>query len=128
MAVCCSRFHGRTSDGRNHRRRGSWCILSRRRLMLKLSSLSRPRAAICNHRLRMATFWQRLRDCARCFRRATKRATKKISREHAIVIEHENLVTVIGGKWTTYRKMALDAIDQAKTIGLLAARPCTTAR
>ncbi len=34
------------------------------------------------------------------------KATKKISREHAIVVEHENLVTVIGGKWTTYRKMA----------------------
>ena len=55
------------------------------------------------------------------------KATKKISREHAIVVEHDNLVTVIGGKWTTYRKMALDAIDQATTIGLLAERPCTTA-
>jgi glycerol-3-phosphate dehydrogenase len=41
------------------------------------------------------------------------RATKTISREHAIVIEHQNLITVIGGKWTTYRKMALDALDQA---------------
>ena len=54
-------------------------------------------------------------------------ATKTISREHAIVIEHGNLITVIGGKWTTYRKMALDALDQAARIGLLNARPCTTA-
>ncbi len=61
--------------------------------------------------------------------RATRaaKATKKISREHAIVIEHQNLVTVIGGKWTTYRKMALDALDEATTIGLLVERPCTTA-
>ncbi|MGZ9075663.1 MAG: FAD-dependent oxidoreductase, partial [Burkholderiaceae bacterium] len=55
------------------------------------------------------------------------KATKKISREHAIVVEHGNLVTVIGGKWTTYRKMAADAIDQAVTMGLLFERPCTTA-
>ncbi len=55
------------------------------------------------------------------------KATKKISREHAIIIEHANLVTVIGGKWTTYRKMACDALDQAALLGLLPARPCTTA-
>jgi glycerol-3-phosphate dehydrogenase len=55
------------------------------------------------------------------------RATKTISREHAIVIEHQNLITVIGGKWTTYRKMALDALDQAAKTGLLDARPCVTA-
>jgi glycerol-3-phosphate dehydrogenase len=55
------------------------------------------------------------------------RATKTISREHAIVIEHQNLMTVIGGKWTTYRKMALDALDQAAKAGLLDARPCVTA-
>ena len=55
------------------------------------------------------------------------RATRTISREHAIVIEHNNLITVVGGKWTTYRKMALDALDQAARIGLLDARSCTTA-
>ena len=55
------------------------------------------------------------------------RATKTISREHAIVIEQRNLITVVGGKWTTYRKMALDALQHATSIGLLASRPCTTA-
>ncbi len=58
--------------------------------------------------------------------RAAK-ATKTISREHAIAIEHENLITVVGGKWTTYRKMALDALDQAAKLGLLDARPSVTA-
>ncbi|MEP6608498.1 MAG: glycerol-3-phosphate dehydrogenase/oxidase [Burkholderiaceae bacterium] len=53
-------------------------------------------------------------------------ATKTISREHAIAIEHQNLITVVGGKWTTYRRMALDALDQAACAGLLDARPCTT--
>jgi glycerol-3-phosphate dehydrogenase len=53
-------------------------------------------------------------------------ATKTISREHAIVIEHGNLLTVTGGKWTTYRRMALDALAQAVRAGLLDARPCRT--
>ena len=54
-------------------------------------------------------------------------ATKTISREHAIVIEHRNLITVVGGKWTTYRKMALDALEQAAIAGLIEARACRTA-
>lgn len=54
------------------------------------------------------------------------RATRTISREHAIVIEHRNLITVVGGKWTTYRRMALDALDQAARAELLDARRCTT--
>jgi glycerol-3-phosphate dehydrogenase len=54
------------------------------------------------------------------------RATRTISREHAIVIEHQNLITVVGGKWTTYRRMALDALDQATRTGVLEARRCTT--
>ena len=51
------------------------------------------------------------------------RVTKTISREHAIVIEHHNLITVVGGKWTTYRRMALDALEHAENVGLLDARP-----
>ncbi len=53
-------------------------------------------------------------------------ATKTISREHAIVIEHGNLLTVTGGKGTTYRRMALDALAQATRRGLLDERPCRT--
>jgi glycerol-3-phosphate dehydrogenase len=53
--------------------------------------------------------------------------TSAISREHAIVVEHRNLVTIVGGKWTTYRKMALDALDQAAKTTLLDARPSHTA-
>jgi len=54
-------------------------------------------------------------------------ATKTLSREHTIVIEHGNLVTVTGGKWTTYRRMAVDALDQAVRRGLLPASTSATA-
>lgn len=54
-------------------------------------------------------------------------ATKTLSREHTIVIEHGNLVTVTGGKWTTYRRMAVDALDQAIRRGLLPASASATA-
>ncbi len=39
--------------------------------------------------------------------------TAKISREHAIHISKSGLLTIAGGKWTTYRKMAEDAVDKA---------------
>jgi glycerol-3-phosphate dehydrogenase len=53
-------------------------------------------------------------------------ATKTLSREHSIVIEHGNLITVTGGKWTTYRRMAVDALQQAARCGLLPAGRSST--
>ena len=41
----------------------------------------------------------------------TAQATKKISREHTVEISRSGLVTVTGGKWTTYRVMAEDVLD-----------------
>ncbi|KAJ1623260.1 FAD dependent oxidoreductase-domain-containing protein [Pavlovales sp. CCMP2436] len=38
--------------------------------------------------------------------------TKKLSRDHVVDIVAGNLVTIAGGKWTTYRKMAEDAVDK----------------
>ncbi|MDC8002689.1 glycerol-3-phosphate dehydrogenase/oxidase [Aureisphaera galaxeae] len=38
--------------------------------------------------------------------------TKEVSRGHKIIVD-DNLVSIVGGKWTTYRKMAEDAIDTA---------------
>ncbi len=53
--------------------------------------------------------------------------TARLSREHAILIEAGNLVSVVGGKWTTYRRMAEDAMDTALRAGLLPPSPgsCT---
>ena len=42
------------------------------------------------------------------------------------MISTSGLITVIGGKWTTYRKMAEDTVDQAMLIGQLKVSPCTT--
>lgn len=53
---------------------------------------------------------------------ADGRETKQISREHAIAISRHGLVTVTGGKWTTYRAMAEDVLAACFTAGLLPER------
>lgn len=53
-------------------------------------------------------------------------STKQISRNHEVLISDAGLVTIVGGKWTTYRKMAEDAMDHAVLIGELAERKCVT--
>ena len=52
--------------------------------------------------------------------------TSKISREHHIDVSPHGLITVAGGKWTTYRRMAEDAIDFAIKNLMLEKRPCVT--
>ncbi|MYN11615.1 FAD-dependent oxidoreductase [Pusillimonas sp. TS35] len=46
-------------------------------------------------------------------------ATRKISREHTVLIGTSGLVTVTGGKWTTYRAMAEDVLERCAEAGLL---------
>jgi len=53
--------------------------------------------------------------------------TSEISREHVLHISNNGLVTISGGKWTTYRKMAEDTIDQAATLANLDEKPSVTA-
>jgi glycerol-3-phosphate dehydrogenase len=52
--------------------------------------------------------------------------TASLSREHSILVSRSGLITIAGGKWTTYRKMAEDAVDYAATLAGLEPRPCTT--
>lgn len=54
--------------------------------------------------------------------------TKRISREHAILVSRGGLVTVTGGKWTTYRAMAEDVLARCMAAGLLPARPAGATR
>ncbi len=55
-------------------------------------------------------------------------ATKKISREHTVLVSASGLVTVTGGKWTTYRAMAEDVLQRCVQDGLLTPlRPSRTA-
>jgi glycerol-3-phosphate dehydrogenase len=52
--------------------------------------------------------------------------TAAISREHTVSISRSGLLTVAGGKWTTYRKMAEDTIDQAIEVAQLNYKPSPT--
>ena len=49
--------------------------------------------------------------------------TQSLSREHTVMVSKTGLVTVTGGKWTTYRAMAEDVLNHCFTAGLLARKP-----
>ena len=50
----------------------------------------------------------------------------KLSRAHALSVSTSGLITITGGKWTTYRKMAEDAVNNAIFIGKLIHAKCIT--
>ena len=52
--------------------------------------------------------------------------SKSISREHVVFVSNSGLVTIVGGKWTTYRKMAEDTLTDAVVVGGLPTRTCVT--
>lgn len=54
--------------------------------------------------------------------------TAAISREHTINISRSGLLSIAGGKWTTYRKMAEDVLEQAILVGNLEFKSCVTER
>ncbi|SEF36762.1 glycerol-3-phosphate dehydrogenase [Amycolatopsis pretoriensis] len=51
-----------------------------------------------------------------------------LSRKHAVLAGSDGLLTVVGGKLTTYRRMAEDAVDAAVKLAGLSTSPCRTAR
>jgi glycerol-3-phosphate dehydrogenase len=52
-------------------------------------------------------------------RRGDVSKTAALSRDHTILISPSNLLTITGGKWTTYRKMGEDVIDRAAALAHL---------
>jgi len=52
--------------------------------------------------------------------------TSALSRDHVVQVGRAGLVSVMGGKWTTYRRMAEDCVDQAASTARLPQRACTT--
>jgi glycerol-3-phosphate dehydrogenase len=52
--------------------------------------------------------------------------TKEISRSHKIIVSNSGLITITGGKWTTYRRMAEDTINKAIQLGKLSKFKCKT--
>ena len=53
-------------------------------------------------------------------------STAALSRDHTIHVAQSGLLTIAGGKWTTYRKMAEHCVDHAATLARLDERPCVT--
>lgn len=52
--------------------------------------------------------------------------TKEISRSHKLIVSTSGLITITGGKWTTYRKMAEDTVNKAIETTGLPHSPCRT--
>lgn len=53
-------------------------------------------------------------------------STKEVSRRHKIILSPSGLLTIVGGKWTTYRCMAEETIDRAIMAGLIGKKKCVT--
>jgi glycerol-3-phosphate dehydrogenase len=53
-------------------------------------------------------------------------STKEISRDHKLVVSESGLITITGGKWTTYRKMAEETVNKAIEVGSLQSVQCNT--
>jgi glycerol-3-phosphate dehydrogenase len=54
------------------------------------------------------------------------KSTALVSRDHTIIVSKSNLVTITGGKWTTYRKMAEDVVNNAAFAAKLPKKECVT--
>jgi glycerol-3-phosphate dehydrogenase len=52
--------------------------------------------------------------------------TSQLSRDHSVTVSKSGLVTVSGGKWTTYRRMGQDTIDRACKVASLPPQPSRT--
>lgn len=53
-------------------------------------------------------------------------STKEVSRSHKIIVSETGLITITGGKWTTYRKIAEDLVDKAIAVHNLPKSICKT--
>jgi glycerol-3-phosphate dehydrogenase len=53
-------------------------------------------------------------------------STKEISRDHKLIESAKGLITITGGKWTTYRRMAEETVDLAIKNANLESKPCVT--
>lgn len=54
------------------------------------------------------------------------KSSKEVSRSHKVIVSAQDLITITGGKWTSYRRMAQDTIDRAIKMGKLPKRKCVT--
>ena len=57
---------------------------------------------------------------------ATEKNSAQLSRSHVIEVSESHLISIMGGKWTTFRKMGQDVVDRAIAVGELKATPSVT--
>lgn len=87
---------------------------------------------ILNHAARYLTKHPSKKDIRSIFaglRPLVKNAAKKtaeISRDHSVIVSESGLISVLGGKWTTYRKMAEDVVNTAAIHARLSFTECIT--
>jgi glycerol-3-phosphate dehydrogenase len=67
-----------------------------------------------------------LRPLAAPRKLADEAKTKEISRKHKLMVSPSGLVTITGGKWTTYRRMAEDTVNMALRTSGITSRKCRT--
>lgn len=53
-------------------------------------------------------------------------STKELSRDHKLIVSDSGLITITGGKWTTYRRMAEEVVNKAMEVGELQNVKCKT--
>jgi glycerol-3-phosphate dehydrogenase len=58
--------------------------------------------------------------------KSSSKRTAELSRDHLITVAASGLITIAGGKWTTYRRMAEDTVNVAIARAGLPDRPCVT--
>ena len=61
-------------------------------------------------------------------KKGNARHTSVMSRGHELFTDKSGLVTITGGKWTTYRRMAEDAVNKAADVARLKPSECVTAK
>jgi glycerol-3-phosphate dehydrogenase len=59
--------------------------------------------------------------------KSNHKKTAELARDHVILVSDTGLITITGGKWTTYRRMAEDTVNTAIAKAGLPSRPCRTA-
>jgi glycerol-3-phosphate dehydrogenase len=59
--------------------------------------------------------------------KSNHKKTAELARDHLILVSETGLITITGGKWTTYRRMAEDTVNTAIAKAGLPDRPCRTA-
>lgn len=97
------------------------------------TALPWERAFLMEHAARYLTRDPRPRDVLSIYaglrplvKHGEAKHTATLSRDHTILVSESGLITITGGKWTTYRKMAEDVVNRAEEVGSLTKRRCET--